>query len=216
MARIANSLATLRSQYNAKYPNRNKASDGWIGDAAHQATKSDHNPDSRGIVAALDVTHDPARGLNCAEEVEKIIRDSRVKYVIFNRRIWEPGIGWKAYSGPSPHTEHMHISVKASNYDDAREWNLSTPQGGSAVVLTTEDVKVLYRRLFNREGDPGGVKNYTGKTLEFALGDMLGSQEFKNIHVKTVEKIVTVPGQTVDPVIAAKAAKYDKLKEALN
>ena len=42
MARIAKALATLREQVNSKWPNRSKVNDGWLGDAAHQARKSDH------------------------------------------------------------------------------------------------------------------------------------------------------------------------------
>ena len=33
-----------------------------------------------------------------------------IKYVIWNRYIWSPGRGWHKYSGPSPHTDHVHIS----------------------------------------------------------------------------------------------------------
>lgn len=33
-----------------------------------------------------------------------------IKYVIWYRRIWQPGIGWKRYVGPSPHTDHVHVS----------------------------------------------------------------------------------------------------------
>lgn len=84
-------------------------------------------------------------------------------------------------------------------------------QGGT-VQLTEEAVKTLYRRLFNREGDPGGVKNYTGKTLDFALGDMLGSQEFKNIHVKTVERIVEKPVEVIKEIPGGTQADPDGQK----
>lgn len=33
-----------------------------------------------------------------------------IKYVIWWRQIWTPGKGWKPYSGPSPHTDHVHVS----------------------------------------------------------------------------------------------------------
>jgi len=34
-----------------------------------------------------------------------------VKYIIWNRHIWAPGDrGWRPYNGPSPHTDHVHIS----------------------------------------------------------------------------------------------------------
>lgn len=36
-----------------------------------------------------------------------------VKYVIWYRRIWQNG-QWKSYSGPSPHTDHVHVSFNAT------------------------------------------------------------------------------------------------------
>ena len=71
-------------------PGRNKASDGTIGDAAHQATSSDHNPrlirglGATPVVTAADITHDPARGADMAAVTEelRVSQDSRIKYVI--------------------------------------------------------------------------------------------------------------------------------------
>jgi len=34
-----------------------------------------------------------------------------VLYVIWYRQIWFPATGWKSYSGPSNHTDHVHVSV---------------------------------------------------------------------------------------------------------
>jgi hypothetical protein len=34
-----------------------------------------------------------------------------IYYVIWNRQIWFPATGWKAYSGPSDHTDHVHMSL---------------------------------------------------------------------------------------------------------
>lgn len=33
-----------------------------------------------------------------------------IKYVIWYRQIWQPSTGWKRYTGPSPHTDHVHVS----------------------------------------------------------------------------------------------------------
>ena len=43
-------LVQLRAEFNAINPRRDKSSDGWIGDVAHQGEVSDHNPDSAGRV----------------------------------------------------------------------------------------------------------------------------------------------------------------------
>ena len=128
--RVAKCLETLRQQVNAKWPGRSKASDGLIGDAAHASRKSDHNPwvkdGSMGVVTALDITHDPAHGCDAGKIAEAVKSDPRVKYLIWNRRIWNPSISksWRAYSGANPHTKHVHISVKPdkAHYDSTALW----------------------------------------------------------------------------------------------
>ncbi|WDZ86492.1 coiled-coil domain-containing protein [Micromonospora cathayae] len=34
-----------------------------------------------------------------------------VYYVIWNKLIWFPATGWSSYSGPSDHTDHVHVSL---------------------------------------------------------------------------------------------------------
>ncbi|MDG4795826.1 hypothetical protein [Micromonospora sp. WMMD1082] len=34
-----------------------------------------------------------------------------IYYVIWNRQIWFPATGWSSYSGPSNHTDHVHVSM---------------------------------------------------------------------------------------------------------
>ena len=48
---LAPALVQLRQELNARWPGRSKASDGTIGDAAHKARVSEHNPDADGVVA---------------------------------------------------------------------------------------------------------------------------------------------------------------------
>jgi beta-lactamase superfamily II metal-dependent hydrolase len=135
--RAAKSLITLRDQVNQRAPRRSKASDGTIGDAAHCQRTSDHNPwvrdGSVGVVTALDITHDPARGCdaNTLAEAIRASRDPRVKYIIWNRRIANSAaIGgsqpwqWRPYGGVNPHTRHVHISVKPdkASYDSTAVW----------------------------------------------------------------------------------------------
>ena len=127
--RVAKSLLTLRDQINAMAPGRSTSSDGTIGDAAHQATNSDHNPNADGVVTAMDITHDPSHGVDAGKlaEMLRVSRDQRIKYVISQRRIFSSKVSpwqWRPYTGVSPHTEHVHISVDAdrSLYDDTRPW----------------------------------------------------------------------------------------------
>lgn len=110
--RLAPSLAALEDEANRVAPRRSTASDGSIGDAAHRHRVSDHNP-SHGVVHAIDLTHDPKGGFDAHAHGRAIAarRDGRVKYLISQRRIWEPGSGWRPYTGENPHDRHLHVSV---------------------------------------------------------------------------------------------------------
>jgi peptidoglycan hydrolase-like protein with peptidoglycan-binding domain len=132
--RVAESLLQLRSQINERYPNRNKSADGTVGDAAHQSRTSDHNPHivdgTHGVVSALDITHDPKGGCDAHAIAEwlRTQKDTRIKYVISNRRIFSSTTQawtWRKYSGSNPHTSHFHVSVKATkgHYDSKAEWS---------------------------------------------------------------------------------------------
>lgn len=57
--READCLIELEHEVDAAHPVRLHTIDGTIGDAAHAGRRSDHNPDSAGIVCAIDFTHDP-------------------------------------------------------------------------------------------------------------------------------------------------------------
>ncbi len=133
--RVASSLLVLRDEINGRWPNRDKTSDGTIGDAKHSRPKSDHNPNSQGVVRALDVDVDGINAAWLAEHVRQLgaRRDPRLVdggYVIFNHRIasevqaWR----WRAYNGSNPHTSHVHVSVSrgARGYDSTVPWGVRT------------------------------------------------------------------------------------------
>lgn len=184
--RLAKSLEMLRSQVNAKYPNRSKMSDGTIGDPAHSARTSDHNPNSAGVVTAMDITHDPAHGVNAGLLAETLLasRDPRIKYIISNRRIAAssvvgstPAWQWRSYTGSNPHDKHVHVSVSASasKYDSVAPWKIDgqmpAPKPIESVAVGKNTYDEALRRLLADEGgysdhptDPGGPTNF-GITL---------------------------------------------------
>lgn len=144
---LAPALRQLQREVDALWPGRDRASDGWIGDASHQARPSDHNPDwsSGGIVRAYDIDEDLVAGLTAAGEamplVAQIIRDARVAYVIYEGRIWQnPAAmrrgGWLPYTGPNAHRHHVHVSVRrGAAWDrDARPWGLIRATANAAGV----------------------------------------------------------------------------------
>jgi len=130
--RVAESLLALRRQVNEMAPGRDTSSDGTLGDQAHQIRNSDHNPDDDGIVTAMDITHDPAHGVDAGmiAEMLRISQDKRIKYVISNRRIFSSKVSpwqWRTYSGANAHTKHVHVSVMDDKalYDDTSPWAIS-------------------------------------------------------------------------------------------
>ena len=138
MSRRAKATQKLLDQVNESCPARNKGSDGWIGDTAHQNTKSDHNPNSAGVVQAQDITHDPKNGFDSHKFAEylRTHKDKRIKYVISNRKIFSGPAGpqpwvWRSYSGKNPHDAHVHVSVgdSAAIYDSAAAWEIPFTTG---------------------------------------------------------------------------------------
>lgn len=128
---LAPSLVALRTEINRRWPNRDKSSDGAIGDASHQARKSEHNPDwdAGGVVRAIDVDND---GIDVQALLDATIGDQRVWYVIWDRHIYSRTYNWqkRPYDGASPHTEHIHISInhtKAAETDTSA-WFAPSPE----------------------------------------------------------------------------------------
>jgi hypothetical protein len=128
---LSKAAETLRRQINSSFPDRDKRSDGWIGDSRHQSTKSDHNPCvSTGAVRAIDVDRDLGGPANNAFYLADQLRilgktDKRISYVIYNGKIasrimfWK----WRKYSG-DPHTSHIHISFTALGDQDKSKFKL--------------------------------------------------------------------------------------------
>lgn len=144
--RVARALIQLREQVNKQFPNRSKAADGTIGDAAHASRDSDHNPwvkdGEMGIVTGLDITNDPGHGLDSEHLAEALrtSRDPRLKYVISNRKIASfdhDDFKWRPYHGKNTHNHHCHISVKPAKsfYDDIEPWNFDHIVAPSTAVL---------------------------------------------------------------------------------
>jgi hypothetical protein len=111
-------IAVLR-QATAIAPSRMKASDGLLPSAAHihQNPNSDHNTGY-----GVDLTHDPAKGIDCHAIYEQLKNDKRVKYLIFKGQIWMAGRGDKPYTGTNKHNKHLHISIKDNCGDDTSPW----------------------------------------------------------------------------------------------
>jgi len=124
----------LRLQVDDSYPDRDRTSDGWIGDTRHQARPSDHNPDAEGIVRAIDIDRDlsgkakPDLMPDLADQLRLCGKrgDKRISYIIFNGRIAssKKAWAWRTYTGINKHNHHCHISFTKKGDADGSFFNV--------------------------------------------------------------------------------------------
>lgn len=108
-----------------------------------------------------------------------------VMYVIWNQQIWNntsASATWKPYTGASPHTDHVHVSLGWGG-----AWQRASWWTGKALPETAESrqyVRRVYADLFGREPDPVGLESWTSALnsgiARNAVADAItGSVEFR-------------------------------------
>jgi hypothetical protein len=131
--RLSKAGQQLRLQIDDSYSSRDKTSDGWLGDYRHSTRTSDHNPDSKGIVRAIDIDRDlsgkkkPDLMPDLADQIRHAAKsDKRIAYIIFAGKIASPRMGWRwrKYSGINPHDSHCHISFSKKGDADGSFFNI--------------------------------------------------------------------------------------------
>lgn len=85
-----------------------------------------------------------------------------ITYIIWWRRIWQNG-SWSSYSGPSPHTNHVHVSFGASRGSGQ---TVQTSYGGLGEI---DDVLKQTDRLAQWATNPGSWK----RLAIFVIGAIL-------------------------------------------
>jgi len=134
--RLSKSAIQLREQIDDAFPDRDRTSDGWIGDTRHAARKSDHNPDGEGWVRAVDIDRDlngKGRKPDVMPDLVDQIRlaaksgDKRISYIIFDGKIASSKAAWRwrTYDGINKHTHHAHISFTSKGDEDSKFFQIA-------------------------------------------------------------------------------------------
>lgn len=147
--RLVRAGVTLRDQLNKRFPNRDKKSDGWIGDVRHQKNKgwgtngkgSYHNPDPDGWVHAIDVDENMgappfrngATAKKFADELIAYCRQGldggRIAHVVYEDKVasgthTDRRRFWRWRGSGYGHTHHIHISFTEKAEKDGSPFDL--------------------------------------------------------------------------------------------
>lgn len=231
---LTKGMNTLRGEFNKLAPGRDKASDGSVGDLAHQEeAASGHNPDitgrseykdgdSKNEVRAIDVDSDlRTPGLTMEIVVQHLVALGRagklakwVKYLIYNRRIWSASDGWKTrtYTGPSAHTEHLHVSGAYSQTADENTNGAVYEFERIPVALTSDDKKWLtaeITRIVDERADqtPKDVWGYDPGVTDKKTGSIWPGVSDATYPKSATSNGTVGPGTALSSVLSRGAAQ---------
>jgi hypothetical protein len=131
--RLSKAAVQLREQFDDCFGDRDRTSDGWIGDSRHSTRKSDHNPDEQGWVRAIDIDRDlsgrpkPDIMPDVADQLRTLAKsDKRISYLIFDGKIASPRSlwRWRKYKGINQHRTHLHVSFTRKGDQDNSFFNV--------------------------------------------------------------------------------------------
>ncbi len=199
--REAKSLQALEAEIQEFYPGTTT----WeIGDADHQDSRSDHNPNDANVVCAKDILANG--GLSLAALADHLVTNPHpnLRYVIYNRSIAERknAFAWHEYSGKNAHDKHLHVSVgngpdgrSTGGYDSTAPWGIAELAGHPSVPSTP-----------NKPTKPS-----TGTTK---LGDKMGTLKRgdKGRKVRILQGLLTAWGYktSIDGIFGAQTEKQVK------
>jgi hypothetical protein len=217
---VAPSLEQLLREVNARWPDRDKTSDGALGNLSHQATKSDHNPDwdDGGVVRARDIDEDlqgsstPYPHFQTGRGADPLVQEllarcrsgaeKRIAYLIYEGRIFSATYDWVAnpYYGVNAHGHHAHISIKhGDRYENDR--SLWLPEGEDDMALSDADIDRIANaaadevmvRIRNEDIQPGPEAHSLGWYVRN------GYAEAKTARVAVESLDAELPGDAVAP-----------------
>jgi hypothetical protein len=211
--RPAKCLVTLRNQINALSPHRSVLSDGMLASGAHTQANptSDHEPrigdNGIGVVTAIDITHDPAQGIDSESLAEALrtAKDDRIKYIISNKKIASgtdqdhPAWQWRTYTGKNPHNHHVHISVKSNkgSYDSITPWVINLAPAAAQVAAPPPVISDP--RL--REGASGANVVHLQTLLNTNGATLVADGDFGNATKMAVRMFQHAKGLVEDGVV---------------
>lgn len=221
-------LGQLRTELNRIAPGRDTSSDGTIGDTAHQSRSSDHNDDEVGEVPirdadgkhevhAVDLDADLRESdLTMEKVVQHIVArcrsgaEKRLRYVIYNRRIWEASNNWRqrSYNGDNPHDQHAHFSAsyETRHEESTESWHLDELREDDDVIVrkgdSGEQVRFWQYMLADLGYDVGEIDGVYGPKMEAAVN------AYRAKHAPSAPTATLITGWHAWHILRAVAQKH--------
>lgn len=230
----------LRDEFNTVAPNRDKASDGTIGDGEHATGVSDHNPDETGNTGGVEdtdaINEVHARDVDASGpwpagwSMERFVQlilarcrsgaEKRLRYIIYNRRLWSSSskTPWSQqdYKGVNPHDKHAHFSFRyGSGAAPGNPEQVTTPWGIVAAVRASQkppEDEVSSADVIAALKDPAGQA-----ALRTALfGSDAGRDVFRDALLRTNLREVVLPSEPPLPLGSALHTMFARSDSATN
>jgi hypothetical protein len=234
-ARPDRSLLTLRAEiYNAYNYTPVRASE-FVTGYKSADNYTGHNADANGIVHAMDIFTDEngnlpeAKGRELADRLRLIGKATgRFTYLIHDMcptpgtawpRIASARTGWRwvPYDGPSPHSDHIHISicdmywgdpapVPAEVYDSTAPWGIAgilapagdiTPEAPKEWddMVTQPELEAIVRKIVAAEAGKS-VWGYSGSTDPKKPNAITMWRRVVNAHLTALEAVAKIAALT--------------------
>lgn len=201
---LTKGLENLRSQVNEAFPDRDKTTDGTIGDEAHQQHVSGHNPDDTRRskpawdgdpdtipeVRAWDMDKDlNFPGVSTQDLVDWICLlpnlGSVIRYMIYNGKEYHVDNKFKPtnYTGSNPHTDHVHFEgAWTQSADNNTTFNYRLEMYTMATVTDIAHAVVL--ELQNGGLDAAKLRQLSGDgKTNLGLNRTLGGNEDSMVRI---------------------------------
>jgi hypothetical protein len=229
-------LVTLGAEFDTLGPRRDHASDGSIGDQAHQERTSNHNRDDTAGSSTPQTDSDGSPDIRAIDTddsgpwINGFTMDAGTKFivsrchsgvedrlveVIYNGRCAYASSGWvwKKYTGSNQHTEHAHFGAKADTgklENDTRPWGLVEKWGDD---MGPEEVEAAVLRVLRSQEGKEAIGLGTDNGLEIQKAG--GAEPTYATMIKHTDTNVEAQAERLDEIQDEQTRQAEKLDEIL-